>query len=135
MILSFETQEHKRCVVAKDKDDRYIVYRFGTESKIELEYPPMNPASWQKMKYYRYMRPGFELNYLNFVRGNYRYVLYETYSDEAEEGDEWEVGVKVLDLNDKFLSRQSAKVSTQTGSLIDLQWNELIGKRQEYSNE
>jgi len=141
VIFSFETNEHKRCVLAKDNGDSYIVYRFGTASKIELEYPPMNHASWQKMKYFYYMRPRFDLNYLNFVRGNFRYVLYETSSDEEDDGDSGadnhfeEVGVKVLSLDGKLISRQAAKIGTQKGTLIALREDDMIGQGEEYSQE
>jgi hypothetical protein len=134
VVFSFETENHKRCVIARDSNDAYIVYRFGTPTKIELEYPPRNARSWSTMKYYWYLRPGFELNYLNFVRGNLRYVIYETYSNEDDTAYS-EIGVKVLNLNDSFLYRIPGKPGTETGALLNLRDYEQLGKGKEYSNE
>ena len=134
IVFSFETENHKRCVVARDSSDKYIVYRFGTPSKIELEYPPLTPESWKTMKYYHYMSPDLELNYLNFVRGDLRYVVYDTYSNDGGDGES-EIGVKVLDLKGNLILRQAGKAKTKVGMLSDLQYAEQIGKGDEYSNE
>ena len=38
VIFSFQTKNGKKMVLAKDKGNEYIIYRFGSLKKIELEY-------------------------------------------------------------------------------------------------
>ena len=46
VIFSFDTQSGKHVVLAKDKDNAYLVYRYGTTDSIEFEYPEKNKDSW-----------------------------------------------------------------------------------------
>ena len=41
-IFSFKTKKGKIVSLSKDKDEEYIVYRYGTEQNIELEFPEKN---------------------------------------------------------------------------------------------
>jgi hypothetical protein len=54
IICSFETMKGKIVMLAKDKDDKYIVYRFGSKTKTELEYPENKENSWSKFKFSYY---------------------------------------------------------------------------------
>jgi hypothetical protein len=62
LIFSFNTKNGKKLVLAKDKENEYIVYRFGTKDKIELEYPEKNKESWSKFTYGYYSRGGGKQN-------------------------------------------------------------------------
>ena len=85
LIYSFETQNGKKLVLAKEKNDKYIVYRFGTKDKIEFEFPEKTKESWEKFKYSFYLRggeiqnEGMDLNYVKFINRDYQYVIYDTY--------------------------------------------------------
>ena len=39
VIYSFENKKKKKMSLVKDKSNKYIQYRFGTKSKIEMEFP------------------------------------------------------------------------------------------------
>ena len=79
LILSFEIKNGKRVVLAKDKTNSYIVYRYGTKSKIEFEFPTKSKESWLKFKYSFYLRgggtsnEGMDLNYIYFTNENFKY--------------------------------------------------------------
>lgn len=137
LIFSFETKNGKVAVLSKDRHDEYIVYRFGTKDKIELEYPDEKTGdSWKKFTYSFYLRGGgidnlgMDLNYLAFVNGGYKYVLYTNY--RAEAGNQENIGVKILDSKtDKPIADIKGKRATRKGTLIDFRDNELINQDEE----
>src|SRR5882724_5416344 len=69
LIYSFATSNGKQLVLVKDKSDKYIIYRFGSKTKIEFEFPEKNKSSFSKFKYSFYLRgggsdnAGMDLNY------------------------------------------------------------------------
>lgn len=102
VIFSFETAKGKKMVLAKDKKDGYIIYRFGTDKKIELEYPKeKNKESWNKFTYSHYSRGGgvqnlaMDITSIYFQIGNFDYAVYDDYYSE---GNEYTTGIIVTDL-------------------------------------
>ncbi len=91
-------------MLAKDKNDAYIVYRFGTANKVEFEFPEKTKDSWSKFKYSFWLRgggaanEGIDLNYVYFGNKEYTYVVYDTYHAV---GDIQRVGVKVINRSTK----------------------------------
>lgn len=129
LIYSFETQSGKKLVLAKDKNDKYIIYRFGTKNKIEFEFPEKTKASWGKFKYTFYLRgggsqnEGMDLNYIKFLNGDYKYVIYDTYY--AVE-NETAIGIKITNVKNNKTTDIKGKRSTRKGSLIDFRFNKLL---------
>ncbi|NOS86384.1 MAG: hypothetical protein HOP31_14700, partial [Ignavibacteria bacterium] len=77
-IFRFKTNAGKTAVICKGGDESYLVYRFGTNSKIELQYPAeLNESSWELFTYSNYFRgggmenEGMDLNYLTFINNGY----------------------------------------------------------------
>lgn len=104
VVLSFKTKKKKQVFLCRDKDDRYLVYRFGSKSKVELQFPgTLDETSFQKFEYSSYFRGGgvenlaMNLDYLSFTNSGYRYVIYKTYASESV-GHEDEVGIRVIHL-------------------------------------
>lgn len=102
VVFSFKTKKGKKMVLAKDTENEYIVYRFGTEKKIEFEYPATkDKESWNHFTYYYYNRgggiqnAGMELKSIFFRNGNFDYTIYYGYYSED---DSYETGVEVTDL-------------------------------------
>lgn len=59
LIYSFETNKGKKMSLVKDKKNQYIQYRYGTKSKVEMEFPAeRTKASWRQFHYNSYMRGG-----------------------------------------------------------------------------
>ena len=135
-IFAFDTEKGKQVLLAKDKHDKYIVYRFGKGSKIELEFPKGTIDSWKKFTYSYYLRPaqeqaeGMDLNYVYFINGKFKYILYET-TVSGEKTVE-NIGIRVVDVNTgKTLADIKGIKSTRRGSLLGLRDNELITKGDE----
>ena len=102
-VLAFKTAGGKTASLCEGPKGAYLVYRFGTAAKTELQYPAvLNAGSWQKFTYFGYHRSAVPTsNYyrLSFSNGGVRYELYD-HEEEAvdEDGNEQyprEVGITV----------------------------------------
>lgn len=129
LIFSFNTKKGKKLVLAKDKENEYIVYRFGTNEKIELEYPEKNKESWSKFTYGHYLRgggiqnSGMELESIFFQINNFEYTIYKNYHSED---NSFETGVKVKNVLDNKIIDIVGKYKTIKGSFYKLREEELI---------
>ncbi len=132
-IFGFKTKSGKYAVICKGENESYLVYRFGTDKKIELEYPSAkNSDSWQLFTYTYYYRgggkenAGLDLNYLTFENNGYSYKLYQEYS--AEDNSE-SSGIIVTGANGIDTDIKAIKSSVK-GRLYELRDNEKIKKEQ-----
>lgn len=129
VIFSFTTNKGKQVILARDKDNRYIVYRYGTPDNIELQYPEKPDwRSWESFTYSYYLRgggkenSGLDLNYIQFSNNGYKYVIYDTYS--AEDGSDI-VGIKIIDALGKTTDIKGI-TATISGTLTSLRENNLV---------
>jgi hypothetical protein len=134
-IYSFETSKGKKLSICKDKNDKYLVYRFGTKSKVELQYPAvLNEESWGKFSYSFYFRGGgkenaaMDINSLTFVNGGFKYSVYDDYSAET---DETTVGITVTQLSNKKETNIKGVLKTKKGALSAFRDNDLVDKEEE----
>ncbi|MDF3027504.1 MAG: hypothetical protein K0S23_1811 [Fluviicola sp.] len=104
LVLSFKTKKNKQLFICRDRDNKYLVYRFGSKPKVELQYPVKpDSSSFKKFDYSAYFRPGglenlgMSLDYLSFINKGYRYLIYKTYIAEAV-GNENEIGIRIIHL-------------------------------------
>lgn len=132
-IISFKTKKEKIVTLSKDKNNKYIVYRFGTKGKIELEYPEKNKESWKKFKYSFYhrgggkMNLGMDLNNVWFIIDEYEYGVFTAYyAGDESDPESFEVGVKVTNLKTKKETRIIGLESSMKGSLYEFQENRLL---------
>jgi hypothetical protein len=129
LIYSFETQKGKKLVLAKDKNDKYIIYRFGSENKIEFEFPKKTKESWNLFKYSFYLRgggiqnEGMDLNYIKFINGDYKYVIYDTYYAVENEKS---IGIIITNLINNKITNIKGKEKTRKGDLMDFRFNDLL---------
>jgi len=134
VIFSFETSNGKKVAVCKDDSGKYLIYRFGTASKIEFEYPSKSRESLSKFKYSFYMRgggeenAGMDLNYLAFTNGGFKYVVYHTY---YAEGNQQSVGIKVIEIKTKKITDIKGNPRSQQGSLTRFRDNGLVAVDEE----
>jgi len=133
MVFSFTTAQGKEMVLAKDRSDKYLVYRFGTREKIEMEYPEKTNDSWKKFNYSYYLRSGGEenagldLNYLCFLRNGIRYVIYDSYSAESASSY---FGVKVI-VPGKTGTDIEGYGNSRKGNLLHFRDNDLVETSEE----
>lgn len=121
ILFSFKTKSGKTCMIAHEKtNENYLVYRFGTDDHIELEFPKDKSTSWSKFTYEFYYRGGgkenlgLDLNYLSFRNGGYLYKVYQTYSAED---DSYDCGIEITHLKTKKITEIKGVHSTTQGSL------------------
>ena len=129
VIFSFDTQSGKHVLLAKDKDNAYIVYRYGNTDSIEFEYPEKNRDSWKKFEYSYYVRgggvqnDGMELNYLYFTNNGYKYSIYDTHYAAH---DKSAIGINVMNLKtNKTVDIKGAEKSRK-GTIADFRNNNLV---------
>lgn len=129
LIFSFNTKNGKKLVLAKDKENEYIVYRFGSKDKIELEYPEKNKESWSKFTYGHYLRgggkqnAGMELESIFFQINNFEYTIYKNYHSED---NSFETGIKIKNLDNDKIVDIIGKYRSIKGSFYKLRDEELI---------
>jgi hypothetical protein len=124
-IFSFKTASGKTAVLCEGPKGSYLVYRFGTVTKVELQYPAVLTAnSWRKFTYFSYHRmanPVAERYRLSFSNGGNEYALFDmTDAVTTESGDEdyaRDVGVSVTLPKGKVITID-AKLSSVQGALV-----------------
>lgn len=135
LIFAFQTKNRKIATICMDKKEEYIVYRFGTSEKIEMEYPEnKDKSSFDKFEYSGWMRGGgiknseMQLDYLVFSVNNFKYIVYNTY---FAEGDKLNIGIKVLDTQTNQTIDIKGIYGTRKGTLTDFKSDDRIKKGDE----
>ena len=106
VLFSFETKGGKTAALCQGPKGAYLVYRFGTAAKVELQYPAtLDASSWRKFTYWSYTRgggaanSGIETSQLKFKNNGVEYTLSDQtvafYDKQHEEDYRREVGVDV----------------------------------------
>jgi len=128
-IFSLSTANGKRVVLAKDRANGYIIYRFGTKSKVEFEFPGKSADSWKKFKYSFDIRgggtlnEGLDLNYIYFENDGYQYVIYDNYIAADKRSY---VGIYVINLKNNNTTDIKGLYSSRKGTLSDFRDNGLL---------
>lgn len=129
VIYSFNTQNGKKMTLVKDKNNKYIQYRFGTPSKIEMEFPKeRTKESWKKFHYNSYMRGGgidnaaMEIENLLFTNNGYEYVIFRAYHSE---GNDYSAGIVIKDSKGKE-TRIRGNYKTVKGCICNLEETKMI---------
>ena len=129
VIYSFETKNGKKMSLVKDKSNTYIQYRFGTKTKVEMEFPAeRTKESWKKFHYNSYMRgggkenAGMEIDNILFTNNGYEYVIYRSYHAE---GNDYSAGIIIKDSNGKE-TRINGNYKTVKGCICDLETTGMI---------
>ncbi len=130
VVFSFITKNCKKMVLAKDKNNNYLIYRFGSTQKIELEYPKdKNMLSWSKFRFSFYLRGGgvqneaMDLNGLHFEIDNFKYSLYQNYYAAVNQKA---IGLRLTNLKTHKIIDIKGKNKTLKGNLYDFRDNELV---------
>ena len=141
IIYSFNTQNGKKMVLVKDKENGYIQYRFGTANKIEMQFPKERKIdSWKSFSYNYYMRgggkqnAGQEIANLMFTNKEYDCLIYQTYFAETEK---YETGILVTNaINNKtYRIRGIYKPENSRRSLFSLEYDTPLIKTEDIGLE
>lgn len=118
---------HKLVMICTQKNDKYLVYRFGTTNKTELQYPTvLNAASWKLFHYDGYSRGGAgnspeELHSLSFKNNNVSYQITDNWDGYDNRHD---AGIIII-ANEKK-TRITGVPSTIKGTLASLADDEKL---------
>jgi len=119
-------------MLAKEKSNGYIVYRYGKDNKIELEFPEKNAQSWKRFTFNYYFRgggkpnAGLDINNVKFENNGFKYTIYSSYSaGDAKNEESYTVGILIYDKDEK-LTRIEGVPATEVGSLGVFRTNELL---------
>lgn len=131
VVMALQMSDGKFMTLCKDTAENYLLYRFGTSQRVELEYPSKEKSSWERFTYSFYLRgggaenAGLDLNYVYFEREGYRYIIFDTYDATANQS---EYGIKVENLKTGEITVLTGKMMKTGSSLIDFRDNTLIQK-------
>lgn len=135
ILFSFQTKKNKILTICIDKDQKYIVYRYGTDKKVELEYPKKkDKSSFAQFEYSGWERgggvqnEGIQLDYLSFTESNFKYVVYNTY---YAVGDRYRTGIKIINTENSKVVDVEGIYQTINGTLRDFRFDERIKKGDE----
>ena len=91
IVFSFQLNNNRYACICKEKNEKYIVYRFGTPNNIELQHPAiLDSTSWQQFSFKGYSRGGGKQNaamhyaFLNFYINNINYEVYEIWNSDDD---------------------------------------------------
>lgn len=125
VIYSFQTKNNKIMSLNIDTNLNYIVYRFGTKNKIELEYPKeKDKSSFDKFEYSHYFRPfqngvdnRMSLNYIIFINENVKYIIYENDFEYLNSKNQSYTGIRIEEIDKNKTTDIRGKNRTKKGSL------------------
>jgi hypothetical protein len=136
-VLAFQLENNKWVSVSKEKNGKYLVYRFGNKDKIELQVPAvLDTSSWNRFLFSGYNRGGGKENaamrfgYLSFRNKETVYEVYELWNSED---DEEHCGLTVM-INNKA-SNLKGILASRHGNLVDLLQEEKVKKAPEEKAE
>lgn len=133
VIYSFQTVNGKIMSLNIDTNSKYIVYRFGTKNKIELEFPKeKDKNSFEKFEYAHYFRPlqngadGMDLNYVTFTNNNVKYIIYQNYFSYQNSKSQYLTGIRVEEFDKNKKTDIKGKVRTIKGTLGFFSTEEIL---------
>lgn len=104
-LFSFRTSRGKVVSLCEGPKAAYLVYRFGTASKVELQYPAvLDTSSWRKFTYHKHYYDGTnnasdDVSQLSFTSGTVDYKLFDNrygFLDEYKQNDHYrKIGIDV----------------------------------------
>ncbi len=117
LVLSFKTEKSSKTVsvCTAEGEEPYIVYRFGTQDNIELEYKAVTPGQ---------MTYASDTDHsLTFTNHGYEYSIYQIY--DAGSG-ETRFGIKVRELSSDTVADIKGTKDSLTGNLFFISGNALL---------
>ena len=133
-VFAFQLENNKWVSVSKEKNGNYMVYRFGSKDKIELQVPAvLDTSSWSRFLFSGYKRGGGKENaamhfgYLSFRNKETVYEVYELWNSED---DIEHCGLTVM-VDDKKSVNLIGILKSRHGNLLQLMDEEKIKKAED----
>ena len=127
LVLQFTTIIGKTCLIAKAEDGDYLVFRYGTDTDLEFQFPTNSRPHWPQFRFSFFvpnLGEGGETsldsksyNYLQFDNKDHKYVVYDEYIQGIRH-----TGFKVIPLKGGPAKRVEARPETVQGTLLKLRY-------------
>ena len=122
VIFSFATKAKRNLSICKDTENGYLVYRYGSTERIEMQYPDvLDKNSWDAFTFSGMKRAGGKANAgfgdydLSFSRDGFDYSVFQMWNDED---GTYAIGVVVRNEKTERKTRIDGLRDTQKGSLV-----------------
>lgn len=139
VLISFVVENSSKIfTIAIAEDESYIVYRFGEEGNIEIEFPEKTADSWNQFTYSHYARAVgnahalLDINYLDFTMDNSKYIVYDAFAEEFVKSF---VGTTVTNLTTGTQSDLAAVSQAKIGNLSQLLLNSKVPSRSVFETQ
>ena len=133
IVFAFQLEDQQWVSVCKEKNEKYLVCRFGNKNKIELQIPALlDSNSWKRFTFSGYNRGGGKENaamhfaYLSFRNKDVVYEVYELWNSEDSVEH---CGLTVI-INNKANDKPGV-LNTRKGKLLDLMYNDRLKKEED----
>jgi len=123
LVMEFNTLSGKRLVISADRDGKYIVYRFGSQNHVELQFPNDLNHSYAVFKLSTETRgrkappSGFTYTQIHFSNGDFTYNIFNQFE---ENGNIAKSGLIIEDLKSGIKSLIRADMNSLKGSIDNL---------------
>jgi len=124
VLLQFNTQAGKRLVLAIDSNNKYLVYRYGSQNHVELQYPGVLANSFTLFKYASKSKSAsaansnFGYDQLHFSNIEFTYNIYNQYD---RMGNITRIGLIVTNNKTKKKTLIQGNLKSLKGQLSDLE--------------
>jgi len=133
IVFAFQLKNKKWVSVCKEKNENYIVYRFGSAGKIELQFPSvLDSTSWKQFAFKGFSRVGGKINaamnyaFLHFAIKDVIYEVYDTWNYE-DNADNCGISITI----DKKTIDKPGTLKSRKGYLLSLRGNNKIKLEEE----
>jgi len=122
ILISFKMENSSKVVsVCIEKNDAYIVYRFGTRENIELEFPQNKADSWSHFTYEWSWGQLYNSYWIKFNNGGYSYsVNYDLDFDGYQNFQRINCWINVRNISTEKATRLTGVRESIIGGLADL---------------
>ncbi len=125
VIFSFKTKNGKTLSLLTDKNENYLIYRFGTPQNVTLTFPKtVDKNSWKKFSYEAYKTSVVNLMHISFTNVNHKYTVY--YNKFANTPEDNKIGVQVQSLETGKIDDIRGVLSSVNGNLNYFKTNNKV---------
>ncbi len=133
VIFSFKTKSGKTMNIVVGKDNRYMAYRFGTDKRVELQFPPtLDKDSFKQFEYEYYFRgggpenEGMDMNHLIFKGTSNQFAVYEQQTFDERGRPDYGVGISIMHFKTGKSTEIKGILSSVEGSLSELRYDDML---------
>jgi hypothetical protein len=143
ILFSFKIKNSAKVLsVCIEKNNEYLVYRYGGKDDVEFEFPDDVKVSYDKFTFSENWTSIFRGYYLEFTNQDYKYTVYQklTLDDYRSHVESTECGVYVKKISAENVSELTGNPETIMGALgnIDGSADRLLNnnklKKMDYGN-